>query len=179
MWKPMKGLDRRETEWKLDTVVFKSVQANLGEYGNLFGSVCVQSQLSMRYICRMATWSRCMSDRRFLPWFEWVFSLLFSTFLFDSQNSTKTRTDRSGMHSHCAFVGYPTLVYQTTSSADRHASTSALEEESCDPSFVTNFIQNPVSCMQAVWKVLQKFRNSKQNSRHCSICMEIRNFKGV
>ena len=73
----------------------------------------------------MATWSRCMSDRRFLPWFEWVFSLLFSTFFFDSQNSTKTRTDRSGMHSHCAFVDYPTLVHETTSSTDRHISTFA------------------------------------------------------
>ena len=77
-------------------------------------------------------------------------------FLFDSQNSTKTRTDRSGMHSHCAFVGYPTLVHETTSSADRHISTFAQEEESHDPSLdgesASNFIQNPVSCMQAVAK---------------------------
>ena len=35
MWKPMKGLDRRETEWKLDTVVFKAVQAKLGVCDNV------------------------------------------------------------------------------------------------------------------------------------------------
>ena len=80
----------------------------------------------------------------------------FLPIVFDSQNSTKTRTDRSGMHSHCAFVGYPTLVHETTSSADRHNSTFEQEKESRDPSFdgegASNFIQNPVSCMQAVAK---------------------------
>ena len=28
----------------------------------------------------MATWSRCMADRRFLPWLEWVFSLFYPPF---------------------------------------------------------------------------------------------------
>ena len=84
---------------------------------------------------------------------------ILSTFLFDLQNSTKTRIDRSRMHSHCAFVDYQTLVHETTSSAGRHTSTFAQEEESRDPPLVgesaSNFIQNPVSCMQAVREVLQ------------------------
>ena len=44
--------------------------------------------------------------------------------------------------------------------ADRHTTTSTQEEESRDPSLdgesASNFIQNPVSCMQAVREVLQK-----------------------
>ena len=76
------------------------------------------------------------------------------------QNSTNSKTDRNGIQSHCAFVGYPTLVHETTSSADRHTSTFAQDEDSRDPSFdgesASNLTQNPVSCMQAVREVLQK-----------------------
>ena len=85
---------------------------------------------------------------------------MFSTFLFDSQKSTKSRTDRSGIHSHCAFVGYPTLIHETASSANRHTGTFAQKGESCDPSFgresASSLTQNWVSCMQAAQEVLQK-----------------------
>ena len=64
------------------------------------------------------------------------------------------------MRSHCAFVGYPTLVHETSSSVNRHTSTFAQEEESRDLFFdgesAPNLMQNPVFCMQAVREVLHK-----------------------
>ena len=66
----MKGLDRRETEWKLDTVVFKAVQAKLGVCDNveLFASR-VNDQLD-RYVAWQPDPGAWQIDACSLDWNE-------------------------------------------------------------------------------------------------------------
>ena len=70
MWKPMKSLDRRENEWKLDTVISKAVQAKLGacDSVDLFASR-VNNQLD-RYVAWQPDPGAWQIDACSLDWNE-------------------------------------------------------------------------------------------------------------